>query len=251
MARATILVRPPSRPSESAQVLRTALGDHARLSRTETIPRQYQHVINWGNPGLQCNRKEIFTNPPEKVHDAIDKLVSFRNMQEAGVRVPTFQTDKPTLDKGDIWLARSNLRGSGGDGITVIRFGDAVVEAPLYVRYVPKKAEYRVHVVNGEAIFCQQKKRERAAEQTKDQRLIRNYDNGWVFCLCHEDPPEGVKDAAVSAVAALGLGHGAVDIVVGKSDNLAYVLECNTAPGLSSPTLIEAYKEAFTRWLVK
>lgn len=251
MARATILVRPPSRPSESAQVLRTALGDHARLSRTEKIPNQYKHVINWGNPGLQCNRQDIFLNKPEKVRDAIDKLVSFRNMQAAGVRVPHFQTEKPSLTKGEIWMARANLRGSGGVGISVVRHGDIVPDAPLYVRYIPKVKEYRVHVVNGEAIFCQQKKKEKEADQTKDQKLIRNYDNGWVFCLCHEDPPEGVKDAAISAVAALGLGHGAVDLILGKSDNLAYVLECNTAPGLSSPTLIEAYKEAFTRWLVK
>lgn len=250
MTRATILIRPPSRPSASAQTLRTVLGDHARLSRTDKIPRQYKHVINWGNPGLHCNRLDIFTNHPEKVHEAIDKLISFRNLQEAGVRIPDFQTEAPTLSKGQIWLARTNLRGSGGDGISVVRFGDTSPNAPLYVRYVPKATEYRVHVVNGEAIFCQEKKRERESDQDKDQKLIRNYDNGWVFCLCKEEPPEGVKDAAVAAINGLGLRHGAVDLILGKSDRLPYVLECNTAPGLSSPTLIAAYKEAFLKWLL-
>lgn len=187
-------------------------------------------------------------NKPENIRNAINKLSAFKLLAAAGVPIPKF-TAEPPRNRSGIWLARGSLTGSGGRGITVVRKGDSFPSAPLYVEYVPKTQEYRVHVVNGQAIFCQQKKRERDNEQTKDQKLIRNYDNGWVFCLVHGEPPKGVKDAAVSAVAALGLDYGAVDIVVGRDSGKPFVLECNTAPGLSSPTLIAAYKEAFTAWL--
>lgn len=250
--RASILIRPPTRPSASARVLREQLPEVARLSRTTAIPSQYKHIINWGNPtDVRVGTGQTIHNKPEAVRLAIDKLASFQKMKDSGVSVPAFSQQPPATKKGDIWFARTKLRSSGGDGIQVVRHNEPFPTAPLYVKYVPKKEEYRVHVVNGEAIFCQQKKREKDTEQTKDQKLIRNYDNGWVFCLVHGEPPAGVKDAAVSAIAALGLDFGAVDIVVDKSSGTAFVLECNTAPGLSSPTLIEAYQKAFTKWLVE
>jgi glutathione synthase/RimK-type ligase-like ATP-grasp enzyme len=180
----------------------------------------------------------------------VDKKTAFEVMRGAGVPVPDFKSDKPTIRKGDIWFARTMLRASGGEGIVVLRKGDSIPDAPLYVRYVRKSREFRVHVVNGQVIFCQEKKRSSSASQSSDEKLIRNYDNGWVFCLVNEEPPAGVKDAAMAAVAGLGLDFGAVDIVVDRDSGKPFVLECNTAPGLSSPTLINAYKEAFTTWLV-
>lgn len=221
----------------------------ARLSRKGVIPRCYKYILNWGNPKeMTIKEGQIVLNKPENIHRAINKLTALTVLKEAGVRVPEFRTELAGVDSG-IWFARRTLTGSGGRGIEVIRKGCAVPSAPLYVQYVKKSTEYRVHVVNGQVIFCQQKKRERSSQQTKDQKLIRNRDNGWVFCLVHEDPPQEVKDAAVAAVVALGLDYGAVDIVVGRDDSRAYVLECNTAPGISSPTLVQAYREAFVSWL--
>lgn len=146
----------------------------------------------------------------------------------------------------DIWLARTNLLGSGGAGIVVLRKGDPVPDAPLYVQYIPKLIEYRVHVFRDKVIFCQQKKRLREAEQTKDEKLIRNHDNGWVFCPVDVATlSEDTKNVAVVTVRNLGLDFGAVDLLLGKRDSLAYALEVNTAPGLESPGLIEAYSSSF------
>lgn len=244
---ARILVRPPTRPSDGARTLRDALGDAARLSRRDPIPRQYRTVINWGNstqPGGNLVGRML--NRPEAIRGAVNKLSAFRKLQEAGVPVPEFSTEKPTLRKGDIWLARTSLTGSGGEGILPLRAGDTVPDAPLYVRYIPKKLEYRVHVVNGAAIFAQLKKRRSDAEQTKDQKLIRNYDNGWVFCPAPLDEvSQEVKDVAIRAVAGLGLDFGAVDLVVANGNNSPVALEVNSAPGLASPRLIQAYADAF------
>src|SRR5690625_1000264 len=73
-------------------------------------------------------------------------------MKEKGVRVPKFLVNyTPMVDVniGDgIWLERFDVTGHGGRGIRVVRPGDewSVPPAPLYVQYVPKKLEFRVHV---------------------------------------------------------------------------------------------------------
>ena len=246
---ANILVRPPAnRASNGAQTIRQALGNVCRLSRINPVPRQYRWLINWGNTAPVQGRADLrVINTPEAIARAVDKIATLRTLQEAGVRVPEFSTDAPERGRA-IWLARTNLRGSGGDGIVVVRRGDALPAAPLYVKYVPKREEYRLHVVNGVVVFAQQKRRKvtDAPEQTKDQKLIRNYDNGWVFCPVEPEALDlQLSRAAVDATAALGLDFAAVDMLRGRDDDNPYVLELNTAPGLESPGAIEAYTQGF------
>lgn len=237
----TALFLKSGRVSEGLRTLRTALGNDARIVRNPNKTRRYRLTINWGNSTVALDR---CLNKPEAVACAVDKLRSLIALSEAGVQVPSFSETYPT-DTRDIYLARTELRASGGAGIVVLRPGADVPEAPLYVKYVPKKAEYRVHVFEDEIIFIQQKKRLSTATQTNDQKLIRNHANGWVFCpvdIDDEDRPG--FDCACQAVHALGLDFGAVDIIIGRDDNLPYVLEVNTAPGITSPTLTDAYVTA-------
>lgn len=243
---ARVLIRPPTRPSAGAQTIRELLSDNAKLSRLNPVPKQYHTVINWGNPTgfTSANGQIPCFNHPVAVQLAINKLSSFTTMQAKDVRVPEFTTKLEKAD--DIWFARTALAGSGGVGITVIRKGEAVPNAPLYTRYIKKEDERRVHVAFGKVIFSQIKLRQKESEQTADQKLIRNHDNGWVFCPRPvEDLPADCAEQAVKAIAALGLDFGAVDIVVGKKDALAYVLEVNTAPGIESEGLKAAYRTAF------
>lgn len=252
---AHVLIRPPqNRASNGAQTLNRELGNVSRLSRINPVPRQYRTLINWGNTSPVAERVGLrVLNKPEAIARAVDKVSCFRTLQEAGVRVPEFSTVTPERGRA-IWLARTNVRGSGGDGIVVVRKDTEFPAAPLYVKYVPKVEEYRVHVgPEGGAIFVQQKKRKVTdveVEQTKDQKLIRNHDNGWVFCLPDDmeaEPLLALREEASRAVRALGLDFGAVDVIIGRDDRLPYVLEVNTAPGIESPTLTEAYKQAFER----
>lgn len=247
---AHIAVRPPRRPSASALAVRRMFGDRARLVRRDPIPRQYTKVINWGNSEFIYQDLMIY-NEPNSVATAVDKSFAFHSLKEAGVPIPEVRWNR--LDEvpvGTIWLARTTLTGSSGEGIVVLRPGAEIVPAPLYVRYVPKLREFRVHVVKDEVIFVQEKRGRSGSNRTRDQNLIRNYDNGWVYTLTNEDNvPESIKDASVAAVKGLGLHFGAVDIILGRDDNQPYVLEINTAPGMRSPTLTAAYQAAFTRML--
>lgn len=241
---ANILVRPPTRPSDSARTIRQALGDVARISRIDPIPRQYRTVVNWGNP-TSVSTRAIVLNKPENINNAINKLTSLRLLQGAGVRIPDFFTSPPQPTADRMYFVRRSLTGSGGVGIEVVRRGDSFPAAPLYTAYVKKQQEYRLHVFRDAVIFAQMKMRRSNSEQTNDQKLIRNYDNGWVFCPRPLDGlTEDAKHQAVEAVKSLGLDFGAVDLVIGRDNGQAYVLEINTAPGVESPGLIEAYKQA-------
>lgn len=222
-----IIIRPTS-PSRGATTLKNALlaaGHRVAISYRNTFkPRN--KVVKWG-----------------KVED---KLAAFRKFTEAGLRHPEIATTLPTEGRTSMWLARTLLNASCGKGIVVIRKTDPVPPAPLYVKYVPKREEYRVHVLNGQAIFVQQKRRRSGIELTDDQKLIRNHGNGWVFCKESVVVSDETKDLAVRAAASLGLQVAAVDMIIGKDDGLPYVLECNSKPGLESPALIAAYVEALT-----
>jgi glutathione synthase/RimK-type ligase-like ATP-grasp enzyme len=235
--------------SDSAFALRDALREAnvpANVNALGTARRYRRRIINWGTtyPNLQGRGRTL--NRPDNVADSINKLVALTKLKEEGVNVPSFSTSIDNLNRTDsIVLARTNLRGSGGAGIVVLREADDVVEAPLYVQYVPKTAEYRYHVVAGKVVFVQQKRKRGGVEQDKNQKLIRNYDNGWVFCPVLDQSPEDISREAINAVAALGLDFGAVDLIIGRDDFKPYVLEVNTAPGLESPQLKAAYAQAF------
>lgn len=154
--------------------------------------------------------------------------------------------------RGGIVLARTRVASSGGTGIVVCRAQEELPNAPLYTGYIRKSAEYRVHVVLGEVVLIQQKRKENEVEQTADQRLIRNRANGWVFSVnnvtfADEDQRATIERVANDAISALGLDFGAVDLVVSKKDGTPYVLEVNTAPGIESPTLLAAYQGAFNK----
>jgi len=167
-------------------------------------------------------------------------------MELAGVQVVPY-----TLNWGEAedWhqagfdvVARHNLYGHSGEGIEVVigdqkkeDWGD-VPEAPLYTKYIKKKSEYRVHVV-GEVTDIQKKRRRTDVEPEDCDYKVRNHSNGWVYCRENLNIPKGINELAISAVRALNLDFGAVDIIWNEHHNQMYVLEVNTAPGLEGATI--------------
>lgn len=168
-------------------------------------------------------------------------------------RTPEF-TD--SIIKADMWrmaghtvVERHVLNGNSGAGIRLVEPEDHLTAAPLYVKYVPKKQEYRVHVCGGEAVDVQRKARRKDVEDDAINWKIRNHDNGFIFARNEGDvtPPDVIAQA-VRSVNALGLAFGAVDVIFNEKEQKAYVLEVNTAPGLSGTTL-EGYLKRFQDYL--
>jgi glutathione synthase/RimK-type ligase-like ATP-grasp enzyme len=220
---------------------------------------RFDCIINWGNTEEYDYGKPRYINAPSAVRRAVDKKASFLRLQEEGVPIPPFTDEKACavqwLQDGNSVVARKLLRGSKGRGIVLCSPRDGVIDydkelpnAPLYVQYVKKQDEYRVHVVNGSIIDVQQKKKRQEVDNDEVNYQVRNAHNGWVFCRDGVVAPECVLEAGVAAVVALNLDFGAVDIGFNAHTQSACVYEVNTAPGLEGTTL-ERYYAAFTEVL--
>ena len=180
----------------------------------------------------------------------MNKLKTFEKLKEANVAHPEWTTSKEeaaaSIRNGRKIVCRTNLEGYGGAGIVIAETVEQLVDAPLYVRYVPKQEEYRIHVMNGEAFFVQRKARKMEVPDDQVNWKVRNLE-GFIYANQNVEVAQEVKDLAIAAVGALLLDFGAVDIIVtnrGKS----YVLEVNTACGLAGTTL-DKYSEAFRKYI--
>ena len=245
-----IVLYPYNMNSHSARALQIALIEQGipciRVYEEGNYrPRETDLIINWGNPRRPHWEfyADTMLNFPKYVTIASNKLASaVAFATRPGIPTPMFTNEieeaQQWLRKGNIVLARHILNGSGGVGIEVLEDAFATMpEAPLYVKYIRKIAEYRIHVFNGRVIDAQRKRKEREAlsEGTINLR-IRNHANGWVFTRENCQPPSIVTTSAIAAVERLGLDFGAVDIIVNR-EGVPYVLEVNTAPGLEGQTI--------------
>jgi glutathione synthase/RimK-type ligase-like ATP-grasp enzyme len=212
-------------------------------------------VINWGSTKLPPEvAKSTVLNRPEAIRLSSNKLSFFKLIQKSKYKdiIPPFTEDKKQvfewLKQGHHVVARTVLNGSGGVGIVVIHKNDPEVkvpDAPLYVLYIPKKEEYRVHVVGGKVVAVQRKTLSSKIDNKKEVNWkIRNLENGFIYQREGINPDKSVLDVALKAMEVTGLDFGGVDIVYGHKDNTAYVLEINTAPGLQGTTVSD-YKKAF------
>jgi hypothetical protein len=213
-------------------------------------------VINWGAsqlPNWRAGTRII--NKPEAVKTCSNKLDFFNRCAVAGGgRYPEW-TQNPGIAKG--WLAegkvvcaRQKLNGHSAEGLVIMESELDFVEAPLYTVYVPKKMEFRVHVFKGnDASFIVdiQRKIKKPDAEVKDWK-IRNLDNGFIYARngVEEIVPEDVRVQARRAFDLSGLDFGAVDVIFNEGQGRAYVLEINTAPGISGTT-VENYAEAFRK----
>lgn len=207
-------------------------------------------IINWGastvsDQALACER---ILNHPNAIINASNKLKTFELLKEAGVSIPPFWTKKDEIEAGNVIVCRTVLNGHSGAGIVISDDADSVVPAPLYVKYIPKKEEYRYHVFNGEVVDVQRKARKMDVPKEDVNWKVRNLDGGFIFAREGVVASPVASEEAIKAVAALGLDFGAVDIIWNQKEDKYFVLEVNTAPGLSGTTL-EGYakriKEVF------
>lgn len=201
---------------------------------------------------------KVFRVRPERVRRRIpfiigkgtDKLTQLTVFKEKGISCPEYTTDKEVarewLREESLVVCRTLLRSCEGKGIVLASTEEELVTAPLYTRYVPKKREYRVHVLHGNVIDVQEKRKKSGFSQDRNTR-IRNTANGYVFCREGLVEPTGIRELALSAVSALNYPLGAVDIVYNEHYNRLVVLEVNSNPGLEGTTL-EKYASSIAAW---
>lgn len=200
-------------------------------------------VINWGNttPNEEISKCRILNNP-DTIRNVSNKKKFFELMNtDGGPRLPEWSTDSGVVlskvKDGEMWLARTTLSGHSGEGIVVMEDEDEFVEAPLYTKYVKKKNEYRIHVSNNGVFDIQRKAKRNDADEGVDWR-IRNHANGFIYMRGDSnETPEDVINQAEKSFSLSGLDFGAVDVIWNEYRQEAYVLEINSAPGLTGTTL--------------
>lgn len=246
-----VYVYPYKQGSASARLLAENIGAKRikrEGSRFKGSPDKI--VINWGcselpEEVLKCQ----VINHPDKLSNATNKLKFFQEVENQ-VNIPRYTTDiaeaREWLGGGKTVVERHKLTGNSGEGIRLVEPDGELQQAPLYVQYVPKREEFRIHVMKGKVVDVQRKARRRDVEDDEVNWKIRNHDNGFIFqrndVLC----PEEVTNQAVLACEAVGLDFGAVDIIYNERQGKAYVLEVNCAPGLTGSTL-DGYTERMLR----
>lgn len=217
-------------------------------------------LINWGSSGLPdqfLRGGTSVVNEPHVVHRMTDKLTAFKSLI-GFARVPHFTDSLKEANKwlteGHMVFARTVLSGHSGNGIVIMdpEHPDTHnVSAKLFVRYVPKKDEYRVHIVGDKVILVQRKGLRKDFDKQQDVNWkIRNLANGFIFARDIEPPPADVINQAQLAMKASKLDFGAVDVIWNDKTASAYVLEINTAPGLVGTT-INDYAKALAELITK
>lgn len=249
-----VRVYPYKQGSKGAKALAEAMG--AKVLKHEGSkfrPKREDVVINWGSTDERAFAKYdgcVVFNPPEFVSAASNKRKFFNSLKEidAGVNIPDFWTARADIP-ADAYpvVCRTVLAGHSGEGIVIANNVDELVDAPLYTKYIKKKDEYRVHVVDGNAIFVQRKARKLDVEEPNWQ--IRNLANGFSFVEVDKaDVPREVLTQAETTTDLLELDFGGVDVIWNEREQKAYVLEVNTACGLEERTA-NKYAEAFNEFI--
>lgn len=247
------IVYPYKMGSGSAGVL--AEGLNARRVYPDRNYRGYaNHVaINWGNSAVPqwAGRVKDIINSPEIVARTTNKLSYFNHLHATDPEViPRFATSREgaveLFNHGKVVVARTVLNGHSGNGIVLCKKPEDLVDARLYTLHCRHKDEYRIHVFDGKVISEQQKRRRTDVEEV--ETLVRNVDNGWVFCREDLSVPDAVRDVAIIALRASGLVFGAVDVAYRAKEDRAYALEINTAPNIVNTTA-EHYIKAFSDYL--
>lgn len=211
-------------------------------------------VINWGastiKRKIECAKYLNYTGAVEK---AANKLQTFKAL-DGHCPIPEWTTSKEEASK---WLAedvivveRHKLTGHSGEGIRLVYHDDKENylsdDAKLYVKYIPKTHEYRLHVFRDKVFFVQRKARNKDVADENVNWKVRNHGNGFIYAHQDVDVPDEAKQAGIMAIKALGLDFGAVDMIYNAKRNKYYVLEVNTACGLQGETLnkyVEIFKQ--------
>ena len=236
--------------SKSIKALKEALGvDLKVIKRTNSKfkPMIGKLIINWGSTTSNTHIGTSVFNPQSAVKEVCDKL-KFFNLVGMNCRCVPWTTDvavvQQWLDAGSEVFARTTLVGHSGAGIVQLLPGNNIPPAPLYTKYVKKDSEWRVHMTDdgleSSVLHVQKKLRSRDTPDDKVNWKVRNHKGGFIYASNTDnigEVPEDVLTQAKLAMEATNLDFGAVDVIYNKRENKAYILEINTAPGLTGTTV--------------
>lgn len=241
-----IILYPYQFKSKSAMRLQEYIrGEGAECLRVhpdgEYRPHRGDYIVGWGSGhwptwrGAAIRSSVSWKNKSDAIATAVNKLSSFTKFAGQNVPVVPFTTNKRDVVEwyrnGAKAVLRHEVEGRDGEGLEIVDniYDFFSKEAPLYTKFIPNTTEYRVHVFGGTIIDIQEKRPRDGVRAVNP--LIRTTSGGWGLYRGNVRCPQTAQAAAISAVRALGLDFGAVDVI--STATASYVLEVNTAPELT------------------
>ncbi len=250
-----MFIYPYKKGSQGAKTLARAVG--GKLIKTENSRFKggaHKTVVNWGSSQLPAEvMKCRVLNDPSNLGDVTNKLKFFQKVEahnnaiqegvgDAGdmlVNIPAFATTPDggrALAANGLVVERHKLQGHSGEGIVIVEDAAGITNCPLYVQYINKISEFRVHVIGGEVCLTQRKVKRADIDADEVNWKVRNHAGGFIFQQNGIEVPPQVHEQALSVMEVVGLDFGAVDVIFNQKKAEAYVLEVNTAAGLMGTT---------------
>lgn len=227
-------------------------GHNVIITNNTTKIKSPDLLIRWGNTEDLSGRNNIkrTLNSVSGIRLASNKLKALETMSKSGILVPKF-SKSPSGIKLPV-LGRSRYHTKGTDIKLIMQKRDVELYASrgetidYYTEYIRVKREFRVHVFRNSIIGVNRKLYTNSSLPFIP--YIRNLSTGFTFeSAGNEKIQDKIGEIAIKAVKSLGLDFGAVDIIRSEDDNY-YVLEVNTAPGLSTSHI--RYGEAIHNYIM-
>lgn len=226
-----------------------AIAEELDIPHGESVRGRPTHLIRWGNGFGIGYTPRVVVNKKDAIGKCVNKELSTRIFRDSGVKVPEYLTRPRAVCVGrsvqhtqgqNFWLCweDSQVATAREEG------------AEYFIKYIPIKQEWRVHVINGEVAYVQRKyARDRVSTSFMG---IQGFRDDW-HTVCLDPSLAGVEvcTQAINAVAALGLDFGGADVVVSIADNAPYVLEVNSGAATPTPVIRAPYVEYFKRRLAE
>ena len=235
----------------------------ARWARRNLSPNTARPVAFWGwaDLGFSISGNQVY-NPPHATAVSVAKLTFYEWL----VGNPRLKDHLlwHTMEKEEAigWFkdgaksvyCRALSRGKSGAGITVAHSPEEVVDSVYYTKGVQISTEFRVHffTLNDLTLVTQKLKLGKSAREDRGSsfnREIRTHDNGWVYGQPNDKLPEDsahvARGLALEIGHEIGLTYGCVDFIHDSEGNKVWIVEANSAPGVSGESATEFYSNVF------
>ena len=204
-------------PSATGEALEAAL--RASGLNPEAPPLH----VNWTGGRVTSPERPVLNS-----ESSTNKLQQLIRLELAGLPVPKFVITKPK--DGLAWFPRRAFHQQGRD----FRFPPK--KPDFWTKYINIDEEWRIHVFrSAKGNLRVIRSARKVPKGPSSDPIIRSHRVGWKLSYTG-GAPEGLKEVAKQALAALRLDFGAVDIGL-TFEAKPVLLEVNTCPGLESGTL--------------
>jgi RimK-like ATP-grasp domain len=180
-----------------------------------------------------------------KYGHSVDKLFQYNWFKQQGLSALEFTQDWNIafqwFNEEKTIVGRTLLNSSCGKGIIIWdgktddQFDDDHC-CKVYTVYKKKKREFRVHVFK-DTVVSVVEKRKKTGWTDRRETKVRNLANGYIFCQEVANEPAGLRELALAAAKVSPSDFRGVDIGFNEKNNDLFVIEVNSAPGVSGSNI--------------